>query len=206
MGAIAAGNPLDNANIRGQFIGLPMSDAAIKINKSSAEINDGDEHSGEIYCRRQYGFDASFNHQGEVAHLTQIDVDGWFATKDLGQVSESGYIKVLGRCDHSIKRDGLLVLFADIETALLRIKGIKEAAVIAFGESLRGKGLLAYCVIEDNALTAGEIRSCCFELLPKRAIPDRVIIINQLPVLNTGKIDRLSLLTMAKNTADLNPG
>jgi acyl-CoA synthetase (AMP-forming)/AMP-acid ligase II len=199
MGAIAAGNPLDTADIRGQFIGLPMTDAAIKIDKSSAEIHDGDEHSGEIYCRRHYGFDACFNHQGETAHLAQIDTDGWFATKDLGQVSQSGYIKVLGRCDHSIKRDGLLVLFADIETALLSIKGIKAAAVITFGESLRGKGLLAYCVIEDTTLTASDIRSCCFDLLAKRAIPDQVIIINDMPILNNGKIDRLSLVNMAKS-------
>jgi acyl-CoA synthetase (AMP-forming)/AMP-acid ligase II len=196
MGAIAAGNPGDSAGIRSEFIGLPMPDVQLKIDKTGAAMNDADENSGELCCQRQYGFEACLNQQGETVNLSQMDAAGWFATRDLGQISANGYIKVLGRCDHSVKRDGLLVLFVDIEIALQAIKGIKAAAVVAHGESLRGKGLIAYCVVEDTLLNAAEIRSRCFDLLPRRAIPDQVMLIDHLPVLDNGKIDRLSLLRM----------
>lgn len=195
MGAMAAGNPNDTASLRCNFIGLPMNDVQIKVDKAVVtDMEYADEESGELYCKREYGFNACLNQQGETVNLAQLGVDGWFATRDLGLISENGYIKVLGRCDHSVKRDGLLVLFADIETALHRIEAVKAAVVVAHGESLRGKGLIAYCVVENAALNADEIRSCCFDLLPRRAIPDQVIIIDQLPLLDNGKIDRLSLL------------
>lgn len=193
MGAMAVGNPEDSAAVRSQYIGLPMADVQFKLDKSSAELNPDDAESGELNCLRQYGFTMCVNQQGETVNLPQLAEDGWFATRDLARISEQGYLKVLGRCDHSVKRDGLLVLFADVETALLSIAGVKAAAVVAHGESLRGKGLIAYCVVEDEALNAEIIRSRCFDLLPRRAIPDQVMIIDNMPVLGNGKIDRLSL-------------
>jgi len=198
MGAIAAGNPKDSARLRADFIGLPMDDVQIKIDKITAEINDADKNTGELHCLREYGFEACLNHQGEQVNLPQINSEGWFATKDLGKISTEGYIKVLGRCDNSVKRDGLLVLFADIEIALQTIKGISAVAVVAYGESLRGKKIWAYCVAEDEGLNAVEIRSQCFDILPRRAIPDKVMIIESLPLLGNGKINRLSLLKTSK--------
>ena len=88
-------------------------------------------------------------------------------------------------------------MFADVEATLLNINGVESAAVVARGESLRGKGLWAYCVVNDDKLDGSMLRSFCFDLLPKRAIPDKVIIIDALPLLPNGKIDRQSLLTIA---------
>ena len=52
MGAIAAGNPLDSSELRAQSVGLPMMDVQIKVDKSTAEINDNHQDSGEIWCKR----------------------------------------------------------------------------------------------------------------------------------------------------------
>jgi acyl-CoA synthetase (AMP-forming)/AMP-acid ligase II len=197
MGAIAAGNPNDSSELRAKAIGLPMEDVAVRIDKTTAEMNNSRQDGGEIWCQRRYSFAECWDDQGQPIISEQIDADGWFGTRDLGRVLPNGYIEVLGRCDHSIKRDGLLVLFADVETALQTIEGVESVAVIARGESLRGKGLWAYCVLNDkNQTTSAAIRSACFELLPKRAIPDKVIILENLPLLPNGKIDRQFLLTL----------
>lgn len=199
MGAIAAGNPLDSSALRAQAIGLPMPDVQIKVDKTTAEVCDNSPDSGEICCKRLYGFVECWDHQAQPLELEQINAEGWFGTRDLGRLLPNGYIEVLGRCDHSIKRDGLLVMFSDVEAALLSINGVESAAVTARGESLRGKGLWAFCVVSDDSqLDSSALRSQCFERLPKRAVPDRVVIIDALPLLPNGKIDRQSLLTIGQ--------
>ena len=198
MGAIAAGNPLDSSELRARAVGLPMTDVQIKVDRSTAAISDNSQDSGEIWCKRLYSFVECWDNQAHLLGLEQINAEGWFGTRDLGRILPNGYIEVLGRCDHSIKRDGLLVMFADVEAALLGVNGVESAAVVARGESLRGKGLWAYCVVNDDSqLDSSALRSFCFERLPKRAIPDKVIIIDALPLLPNGKIDRQSLLTIA---------
>ncbi len=198
MGAIAAGNPLDSSELRSQAVGLPMPDVHLKVDKSTAEISDNRLDSGEIWSKRLYSFVDCWDSQARPLGLEQINAEGWFGTRDLGRILPNGYIEVLGRCDHSIKRDGLLVMFSEVEAALLSIDGVESAAVVARGESLRGKGLWAYCVVNDEGrTTSSALRSCCFERLPKRAIPDQVIIVDALPLLPNGKIDRQSLLTIA---------
>lgn len=197
MGAIAAGNPNDSSELRSKAIGLPMPDVSVRIDKSTAETNDGNEDSGEIWCQRHYCFTECWDYLGHLITSEQIDNQGWFGTRDLGRISSNGYIEVLGRCDYSIKRDGLLVLFSDVEETLQQIDGIEKAVVIARGESLRGKGLWAYCVLKNTSkLDPTAIRAMCFDLLPKRAIPDKIIILENLPLLSNGKIDRQYLLKL----------
>jgi acyl-CoA synthetase (AMP-forming)/AMP-acid ligase II len=199
MGAIAAGNPLDSSATRREAVGLPMPDVQVRIDKTTAQISDDSHESGEIWCKRHYSFTECWDHQAQPMGLEQIDSDGWFGTRDLGRLLPNGTIEVLGRCDHSIKRDGLLVLFADVEAALLKIDGVEATAVIAYGESLRGRGLWAYCVVaEGSGLDNAAIRSQCFDLLPKRAIPDKVQLLDALPTLPNGKLDRRTLLKLSE--------
>ncbi|MCX7096478.1 MAG: class I adenylate-forming enzyme family protein [Methylococcales bacterium] len=199
MGAIAAGNPLDTGETRRLAVGLPMPDVQIRIDKTTAQVSDDSHDSGEIWCKRSYGFSECWDQHGQTTGLEQIDGEGWFGTRDLGRLLQNGTIEVIGRCDHSIKRDGLLVMFADVEAALLKIAGVEATAVVASGESLRGKGLWAFCVIaEDSGLDSAAIRSCCFDLLPKRAIPDKVLVLETMPQLPNGKLDRRTLLKLSE--------
>ncbi len=197
MGAIAVGNPNDDSLLRSQKIGLPMPDVEIRVDPNTAELIDNQIDSGELWCRRRYGFENCIDIHGQKVHLDQEDKQGWFGTRDLGRISDQGYVEVLGRCDHSLKRDGLLVLFSEVESVLQAIEGIEAVAVVAKGESLRGKGLWAYCVINDNhPLTETEIRSLCFASLPRRAVPDKICLLPTLPLLANGKIDRQQLLRL----------
>ncbi|NEQ11348.1 MAG: amino acid adenylation domain-containing protein, partial [Moorea sp. SIO4E2] len=97
--------------------------------------------------------------------------------------------------DHSVNRDGLLVLFSDVERAIESIEGIESVVVVSKGESQRGKGLVAYCVLAKNAkITEVDIHTACFERLQRRAIPDRISIMKSLPTLPNGKVDRQKLI------------
>ncbi|HEY9422773.1 MAG TPA: long-chain fatty acid--CoA ligase, partial [Thermoanaerobaculia bacterium] len=90
------------------------------------------------------------------------------------------------------KRDGLLVVFADVEAAVERVDGIQRAVVVAAGESRRGPRLVAVCLPREGGggLAPIDVRQRCFDLLPRYAVPDEVLIVDSLPHLPSGKVDR----------------
>ena len=187
MGAIAASGPSTPQELRAETTGQPLPGVSLR---------GGPEDSvGELWCQHAYGFAGYVDDRGN--RLGPDPQEPWFPTKDLGRLRANGYLEVIGRCDLSVNRDGLLVLFADVERALIALDGIDAAAVVAKGESQRGKGLVAYCVRTRNSeVTAAELREACFEKLPRRAVPDRLEIVPSLPLLPSGKVDRQQLIRM----------
>jgi acyl-CoA synthetase (AMP-forming)/AMP-acid ligase II len=194
MGAIAAASPYEPSDLRAKTVGKPMSNVQMRLEKGQEEY--ATKEVGELWCHHQYGFEGYVDENGEP--VAQEYQDGWFRTKDFGRAIPEGYLEVLGRCDHSVNRDGLLVFFAEVEKAIETIEGIDSAVVISNGESQRGKRLVAYCVpVKDTNIVETDIRGAIFNLLPRRAIPDSIVVVNALPLLPNGKVDRQKLISMA---------
>ncbi len=187
LGAIAAGEPGQSLAIRRRHAGLPMPDVRLKITQPS------EEGEGALWCKREYGFEGYVDRRGEVLPDGR-DARGWFPTRDTARLSPEGYLEVLGRGDHSVNRDGLLVFFADLEKTIECLEQVEAVAVVAGGEGVRGKRLIAYCVAAKGSdLSAEAVRGHCFETLPRRAVPDEVRLLESLPLLPNGKVDRVSL-------------
>jgi acyl-CoA synthetase (AMP-forming)/AMP-acid ligase II len=193
MGAIAAGSPKAEKAIRCQTIGIPMSGVKLRVENQSpdSQIQQG---VGEIWCQHPAGFQGYVDPAGQP--ILRTDTTDFLATKDLGKLHSDGYLEVWGRCDRSVNRDGLLVLFSDIEKMMETIGGIENVVIESHGEGKRGKALVAFCVLSRvRDLSEQEIRQLCFEILPKRSIPDRVIILKALPMLPNGKVNRQRLIS-----------
>jgi acyl-coenzyme A synthetase/AMP-(fatty) acid ligase len=195
MGAIAAASPHEPSQVRSQTVGKPMSGVQMLLEEGTGESVAEMEGVGELWCQHEYGFEGYVDDRGNP--VFQDTQDDWFRTKDLGRIWADGHLEVLGRCDHSVNRDGLLVLFSDVEKAIESIEGIESVVVISKGESQRGKGIVAYCVLTQAAeMTEVDIRSACFEKLPRRTVPDQIWIVKSLPTLPNGKVDRPKLIGM----------
>ena len=192
MGAIAAASPDDSLDVRFRTVGQPMPGVQMHLEAKSSEAIEGMEGAGELWCQHDCGFDGYVSDSGEPLELEQGE---WFRTKDFGRIWEDG-LEVIGRCDHSVNRNGLLVFFTDVEKALESILGIEKVVVVSKGESQRGKKLFAYCIPVKDAnakFSAADIRAHCFDLLPRHAIPDEIIVEKSLPLLANGKVDRQKL-------------
>ena len=195
MGAIAASNPEEPMVVRSQTVGKPMSGVQMSVRVDMGESLEGIEGFGELWCQHEYGFEGYVD-DNEYPTL-QNNHDDWFRTKDFGRVWADGHLEVLGRCDHSVNRDGLLVFFSVVERAIESIEGIESVVVVSKGENQRGKGLVAYCVLaQAKVMTEGDIRSACFESLPKRSVPDQIRIVKSLPYSTNCKVDRRMLITL----------
>jgi acyl-coenzyme A synthetase/AMP-(fatty) acid ligase len=130
-----------------------------------------------------------------------IDSDGAFGgrlkSRDVGWLGEDGYLRVLGRSDHVVKRDGRLVAFAEVEAALLKNELIEAAVVLSDGLTARGARLTAVCVVRDRAADVCGLRDATRQHLPAYAVPDRVVLIDDIPRLESGKPDRATLTQFA---------
>jgi acyl-CoA synthetase (AMP-forming)/AMP-acid ligase II len=196
MGATAACEPDDSLELRVKTIGKPMSNVQLKIEESQ-DNGEYEPGTAELWCQHDYGFEGYIDENGQK--LSDASAAAWFNTGDLAKINPNGYIEVIGRAKNSINRSGFLVLFSDIEKAIEKLEQIKQVVVIAAkGEEKRGQRIVAFCMLEHkNILNASQIREACFDILPKYAIPDSVQIVNTLPTLPNGKVDRQTLVKMA---------
>jgi O-succinylbenzoic acid--CoA ligase len=119
-----------------------------------------------------------------------VDPEGWFRTRDLGELDESGYLRVGGRMDNLFISGGENVQPEEIEAALCRLEEIDEAVVVPVPDEEFGARPVAFVRIND-----GESRDLARELepvLPRFKIP---IYFHPWPeeVLRGMKVDRAGL-------------
>ncbi len=197
MGAVSAASPDDPPDDRLATAGYPLAGIELRVDGTGVDIEAVEgEQAGRLFCRQKNG-SAGYLIQEERWRFEARGDDDWFETGDLAKIRADGYLEVLGRSGLSVKRDGLLVVFADVESAVEKVEGVRRAVVVAAGESRRGPRLVAVCVAADGAaLQPDAVRRSCFDLLPRYAVPDEVVIVDALPHLPSGKVDRRSVREM----------
>lgn len=195
MGAVSSASPDDPPATRLATAGYPLAGIELRVEETGEggmEAAEG-ERVGRLQCRQKNGSDGYLSQPSpqEGWRFTPRGDDEWFETGDLARLRADGYVEVLGRSGLSVKRDGLLVVFADVESAVEKVEGVQRAVVVAAGESLRGSRLVAVCLAEGGEGPRPDaVRQKCFDLLPRYAVPDEVVIVDSLPHLPSGKVDR----------------
>jgi amino acid adenylation domain-containing protein len=118
-----------------------------------------------------------------------------YRTGDLGRYLETGEIEFLGRRDYQVKIRGFRVELGEIEAALKRYSGVKDAVVVMNENATDDKRLIAYLVAddEDGMHGTGELRAFLRERLPSYMIPNVFVALERLPLTANGKVDRRAL-------------
>ena len=78
-----------------------------------------------------------------------LDEEGWFHTRDLGELDESGYLRIGGRLDNLFISGGENVQPEEIEEALCRLNGVEEAVVVPVSDEEFGARPVAFVRIND---------------------------------------------------------
>ncbi|EPF74488.1 delta-poly-L-ornithine synthetase PosA [Acinetobacter rudis] len=118
-----------------------------------------------------------------------------YRTGDLAKIDEFGQVHCLGRADDQVKIRGFRVELGEIEAALCDIEGIGTAAVILRAEDGVDQ-LVAFIAAEIEAKQAIDIkklRQVLMQRLPPYMVPNRFELIQDVPRLLSGKIDRKAL-------------
>ncbi len=121
--------------------------------------------------------------------------DNWLYTGDLGRIDEQGYIYIVDRKKDMINVRGLNVYPAEIEKVLLRHPKIKEAAVVALPDRLKGEVPKAFIVRrEDSDLSRPELIKYLRRNLALFKIPKFFEFKDSLPKTATGKVAKRELV------------
>ena len=207
LGAIATTVPGTPADERGASVGALLPGVEVRVEAAGTDLEE--DEVGELFCRHRHGFCGYVDQDGEPfddGSEPRLDAEGWFRTGDLAKMPAGGRgnLEILGRCDLSVNRDGLLVPFADVEAAISSLDGIEQVGIASHGQGKRGQRIVAFCVLaEGSESTAEEIRRRCFAL-PVQMIPEEVVLIDAMPTLPNGKMDRRNLSKAARSLRPTN--
>lgn len=133
--------------------------------------------------------------------------DGWYHSGDLGWRDKDGFFYFTDRKSGLLKVAGLKVYPMQVEIALLSHPAIKEAAVIGIEDKLRGDIPAAFIVLNEGmSITEDEILRYCNKNMAHYMIPKRMKIMDELPKIGSGKVDKKQLKQLSgklQSKADL---
>ncbi|WP_322029496.1 non-ribosomal peptide synthetase [Paraburkholderia sp. J76] len=113
-----------------------------------------------------------------------------YRTGDLCRRRADGAIDFLGRLDQQIKLRGFRIEPGEIEAALRRQPGVASAVVVV-AHDLGAPRLVAYVVAKDN--DGATLQRALAQELPAHMVPSAIAVLDALPVMQNGKVDRAAL-------------
>jgi fatty-acyl-CoA synthase len=127
----------------------------------------------------------------------EVLVDGWYHTGDAGSLDADGFLYIRDRYRDMIISGGENVYPAEVESALLELPGVLEAAVIGVPDQTWGEVGLAVLVVRANAhadpADPEGIRAALRDRLAGFKVPKHVRFADELPKTATGKIRKPDL-------------
>lgn len=125
-----------------------------------------------------------------------------YRSGDAVEIDANGDITFRGRIDDQVKVRGFRVELGEIETKLADLPGVGQAAVVLRND-LDIEQLVAFLVPAlDTEIDARILRSELRASLPAYMVPARFELLESLPRLSSGKIDRKSLKQIALSATD----
>ncbi|MGA1107728.1 MAG: AMP-binding enzyme, partial [Pseudomonadales bacterium] len=112
-----------------------------------------------------------------------------FPTRDAGYLDEGGYLFLSGRADDVIVRGGENISPGEIEDLLLERDEIVDAAAVGMASEEWGESV-ALALVVKSAVTDTEIKDYIREHLRSSRVPEKVLIVEELPYNETGKLLR----------------
>ncbi len=117
------------------------------------------------------------------------DAEGWFDTGDVATIDADGFVELVDRTKDVIKSGGEWISSIQLENIAIAHPAVQEAAAIARRDAKWGeRPRLVVVLRKDAKLGADELRDFFAGKVAKWAVPDDVVIVEQLPHTATGKI------------------
>jgi len=124
-----------------------------------------------------------------------LDDAGWITTGDLGWLGDDGNLRLVGRVAEMYIRGGYNVYPAEVEAVLGSHPGIGEVAVVGVGDPVLGEIGAAVIVPVPGVPVPdlGALRALCSARLADYKAPDRLVVVDQLPLTAMAKVDKRAL-------------
>ncbi|WP_082940347.1 FadD3 family acyl-CoA ligase [Mycolicibacterium peregrinum] len=178
-GNVTLSRPGDSAEEVATTAGLPCGDVEVRI-----------ADDAEVLVR---GYNVMQGYLDDPAATAEaIDPDGWLHTGDLGEFTESGRLRIVGRKKDMFIVGGFNAYPAEIEGFLLEHPAIAQVAVIGVADERMGQVGKAFVVLRDepavSPVVAEDLIAWSRERMAGYKVPRYVEFLDELPLNATGKV------------------
>ena len=128
-----------------------------------------------------------------------------YRTGDLARWRAEGELEHLGRLDHQVKVRGHRIELGEIEAALLATPTVSQAVVVTREDHSGDVCLVAYAVPSERQAVPADAQTLKAQLaltLPDHMVPQHIVLLDALPLLPNGKVDRAALPRPTAATAN----
>jgi fatty-acyl-CoA synthase len=176
--------------------GLPMPLVEIEVmDMEGGILPHNGETTGEVVMRAPWLTKSYHKAPEKTAELWR---DGWLHTGDIGHIDTEGYLKITDRIKDVIKSGGEWISSLDLEDAMSRHPAVLEAAAIGIPDVKWGERPMMLVVarpdstaaVNTEALRAHMAAAADDGLLPRYGVPDKYVIVDEIPKTSVGKIDK----------------
>ena len=156
---------------------------------------------GEIAIRGECVMKGYWDRPKETAEV--LDEDGWLYTGDLATQDDRGYITLVGRSKEMFKSGGYNIYPREIEAVIEKHPGVALVTVIPVPHPIFQEVGKAFVMPRPGqAVSPEDLDALCREHLANYKVPKYFEIRPILPMLPSGKIDRLGLIEEARKASE----
>lgn len=124
---------------------------------------------------------------------------GWLDTGDVMRIDADGYLWFCGRKKQIIVHDGSNICPQEVEEALLEHAAVTSAGVVGVHDLVHGENVRAFVTLKDDAPRPSEHELIDFaRARVGYKAPEHVVVLDQMPLNPTGKVDRVMLKKIAE--------
>jgi hypothetical protein len=183
-GAVPIGKPIDNITM--YVLDREMEPVPVGVA--------GELYIGGVGVARGYWGQSELTAEKFVPDLFGEEVGGRvYRTGDWARYTIDGDLEFLGRSDNQVKMRGYRIELGEIEAVLSAHPRVKKAMVVVSEEEPGEKRLVAYAGVGKEETTEMELREYLLRHLPEYMVPRAYVVMEELPVGATGKIDPRAL-------------
>jgi o-succinylbenzoate---CoA ligase len=142
-------------------------------------------------------------YDGQPDVTAEVLDDGWFRTQDLGRLDEDGRLDVLGRVDDVVISGGVNVPAPAVAARLAAHPAVQAVEVVGVPDDEWGQRLVAVLV---GSLDLDEARDWVAAEHPRSWAPRQLLVVDALPMLPNGKVDRVAIAAHAAARACISRG
>jgi fatty-acyl-CoA synthase len=153
--------------------------------------------TGELACR---GYNVMLGYYKLPEKTAEaIDEQGWLYSGDLATLDGEGYVRIVGRKKDMLITGGFNVYPAEIEEYLFTHPRVQNVSVVGVDDDVMGEVAAAYIIPRGGEpLDPQEIVDYCVGEIANFKVPRYVVIADDLPMTQSGKVQKFRLREMAR--------
>jgi acyl-CoA synthetase (AMP-forming)/AMP-acid ligase II len=186
MGSITALGPGDHPPERLASVGKPLPGVEIRIVHPTTGSDVPPGAVGELWVRSEVVV------VSDGSSGAGVSPDGWFRTGDMISADDEGYLYPAGRLSDTINRGGEKFAPSEVEDVVRAHPAVRDVAAFGVVDPEMGHRV-GVAIVVSEPVDLKELRSFCRGRIANFKQPERLLVLDELPITDFGKVDRKDL-------------